>query len=60
MITFISSFLGATLLYFTFANNQLPNGWRGLVYIIILIFLIKGIDSFIRKIKQLITSGHSS
>nr|AKN36482.1 hypothetical protein [Vibrio tasmaniensis] len=60
MITFISSFLGATLLYFTFANNQMPNGWRGLVYIIILIFLIKGIDNFIRKIKQIITNNNNS
>ncbi len=47
-ICFISASL-ATLLYFSL-GQQLPNGWEGLVLIVVLIFLIRGINNFLSEV----------
>ncbi len=56
-ICFISASLGATLLYFSL-GQQLPNGWEGLVLIVVLIFLIRGINNFLSEvIKKVFKNG---
>lgn len=48
-IYFVSAFLGAMLLYFSLGQH-LPNGWEGLVLIVVLIFLIRGINNFLSEV----------
>ena len=56
-IYFVSAFLGATLLYFSLGQH-LPNGWEGLVLIVVLIFLIRGINNFLSEVvKKVFKNG---